>query len=136
MVNGEIQSKIQRIEENLKKLNKLSEMSWEEFADDFRNIEAAKHLLQTSIEAMIDIANYIIAKNKLRKPDTSADAFAILADNELIGPDCRDKYILMTKFRNRVVHLYTKVDEEEIYKIVQNNLSDYKRFIKDIIEIM
>lgn len=135
-MNGAIQSKIQRIEENIKKLNELYEMDQKEFTDDFRNVEAAKHLLQTSIEAMIDIANHIIAQKKFRKPDTSAEAFEILAENNLIADDSRDKYILMTKFRNKVVHLYTKVDDQEIFKIMQNNLSDYKKFIREILKII
>ena len=38
----------------------------------------------------------------------------------------------MTKFRNRVVHVYSKIDEVEIYNIIQNHLSDYREFIKEI----
>lgn len=42
----------------------------------------------------------------------------------------------MVKFRNRVVHLYFKVDDEMIYKILQDNLEDFEVFIKDIIKIL
>lgn len=42
----------------------------------------------------------------------------------------------MAKFRNRVVHLYFKVDDEMIYKILQDNLEDFEVFIKDIIKIL
>ena len=40
--------------EKLKKLEKLQELSLEEFVGGFKNMESAKHLLQVSIEAMID----------------------------------------------------------------------------------
>ena len=131
-MTNKVNQKIQLLEENLKKLNRLKELNKEEFISDFRNLEAGKHLLQTSIEAMIDIANSIIARQRLREPETSADAFRILADNEFISQANKEKYIKMTKFRNRVVHVYSKIDEVEIYNIIQNYLSDYKEFIKEI----
>ena len=133
-MNGEIHNKIQRIEDNLENLKELKKYSEEEFTSDFRNIEATKHLLQTAVEAMIDIANHIIAVRKFKKPGTSAEAFEILAENNIISQENKDKYILMTKFRNRVVHLYTKVDDKEIHKIIQNNLDDYREFVSEILK--
>ena len=133
-MNGEIHNKIQRIEDNLENLKELKKYSEEEFTSDFRNIEATKHLLQTAVEAMIDIANHIIAVRKFKKPGTSAEAFEILAENDIISQENKDKYILMTKFRNRVVYLYTKVDDKEIYKIIQNNLDDYREFVSEILK--
>jgi uncharacterized protein YutE (UPF0331/DUF86 family) len=51
-------NKIQIIEENLKKLLQLRMLSLNDFAADFRNVESAKHLLQTAVEAMIDITTH------------------------------------------------------------------------------
>ena len=132
MVRETINNKIQLLEENLEKLKELQRLSANEFLNDFRNVEAAKHLLQTSIEAMIDIANSIIAYKRLREPDTSAESFEILADNELISDNNKARYINMTKFRNRVVHVYGKIDEKDIYNIVKDYLDDYRLFIKEI----
>nr|WP_282580196.1 DUF86 domain-containing protein [Natroniella sulfidigena] len=123
------------LEDNLEKLKTLKEISKDEFLNDFRNVEATKHLLQTSVEIMIDIANKIIANERLEKPETSADGFRILAQNGMISDENKDKYIVMTKFRNRVVHMYSKVDETEIYSILQNNLIDYRLFIKEICKL-
>ena len=41
----------------------------------------------------------------------------------------------MAKFRNMVVHLYERIDEEEIYNIVQNHLDDFEYFIKQVVKI-
>jgi uncharacterized protein YutE (UPF0331/DUF86 family) len=35
----------------------------------------------------------------------------------------------MAKFRNRLVHLYWQVDDKQVYDILQNRLSDFKRFL-------
>ena len=124
--------KIDLLEDNLKKLKTLKQLSKAEFLSDFRNVESAKHLLQTSVEIMIDIANILVAKKRFGKPETSAESFEILAKNEIINSDNKKTYITMTKFRNRVVHMYSKVDDEEIYSILQNNITDYQTFIREV----
>lgn len=113
-----IRTKIQIIEESLKKLNLLEQVEFEEFVSDFRNIEAAKHLLQVSIEAMVDIANHIIVRLRLKTPKSRRDSFLILQKEGVVDEISLKKYILMTKFRNRVVHLYYDVDSKEVYEIL------------------
>ncbi|MDK2822075.1 MAG: hypothetical protein PWP31_2040 [Clostridia bacterium] len=53
-----INQKIVIIENNISKLKILSKKTEDEFFSDFRNIESAKHLLQVSIECMIDICEH------------------------------------------------------------------------------
>ena len=132
----ELLAKIDRLEENLKKLKSLAEMDREELLDDFRNIEASKHLLQTSIEIMIDISNMLIARRRLGQADTNAEAFIILAQNDIISQENQEKYAVMARFRNRVVHMYDSVNETEIYDILNNNLGDFRLFIKEIMELI
>jgi len=38
----------------------------------------------------------------------------------------------MARFRNRVVHLYEQVDTVDVYKYVNEGLSDFNKFIEDI----
>ena len=133
MVDKEkIRSKIQTIEGNTAKLKELGKYSLEEFLSDFRNVEAAKHLLQVNVEAMIDIANHIAARNRWRTPGTSAEAFMLLEQNGYFTTDELNTFNKMAKFRNRVVHLYHAVDDNEIYKIIQENLEDFSLFVKMI----
>lgn len=133
MVDKEkIRSKIQTIEGNLAKLKKLSRYSPEEFLNDFRNVESAKHLLQVNVEAMIDVANHIAARNRWKTPGTSLEAFSLLQQNGYFAPDELAVFSKMIKLRNRVVHLYHMIDDNEIYGILQENLEDFNLFIKII----
>lgn len=52
-----VYAKIQMIEENTRRLQMLAARPQDDFTNDFVALEAAKHLLQTSIEAMLDIAD-------------------------------------------------------------------------------
>ncbi len=133
MVNKEkIRQKIQYIEENSGKLDKLKNYTLDEFVGDFRNVEAAKHLLQVNIEAMIDVANHIIARNRWTTPATSSESLNILRQHGYFDEQEQQLFNRMVKFRNRVVHLYHVVDDAEIYKILQERLDDFSLFIKAV----
>ncbi|NLV62159.1 MAG: DUF86 domain-containing protein [Clostridiaceae bacterium] len=128
-----INHKIVLIENNLAKLQELSKLDENEFKSDFRNIESAKHLLQVSIECMIDICEHIVAKKRLGMPDTAAECIRMVFNGGYVSNNNMDTYITMTKFRNRIVHFYHDLNESEIYHILKNNLIDFKLFIKDIV---
>ena len=128
-----IQEKIGHIEQNLRKLEILAGLSKETFFHEFFYVESAKHLLQVSIEAMLDISQHIIARERFRAPKTYADAFIILIDEGILPEEKRETFIEMAKFRNRVVHLYHEVDENELYRILQEGIADFREFIKYII---
>ncbi|MDO6354787.1 MULTISPECIES: type VII toxin-antitoxin system HepT family RNase toxin [unclassified Caloramator] len=127
-----VRNKLLFIQENLKKLEELRNFTKEEFLNDFRNVDSAKYLLQTSIEAMLDIANHIIARNRWGKVESNRDSFEILYQNRIIDKNDIETYFLMAKFRNRIVHMYIEVDNETIYNVLQNNLKDIKRFVDTI----
>jgi len=133
MVNKDvIRRKTHYIEANQDKLAYLSKLTSQEFSEDFRNIEAAKHLLQVSIEAMLDIANHIIARNRWGIPTKSSDSIRILREKGYFSQQEEALFGNMIKFRNRVVHLYHDINDKEIYKILQENLQDFSLFLKAI----
>ncbi len=129
-----ITEKIQFIRENVKKLEELSKIDKEKFLEDYRNYDTAKYNLQSTIEAMLDIANHIISRKELGNPETNAESFRLLAENNLIDKELLSTFIKMAKFRNRVVHLYDEINDEQIYKIINNNLDDFKAFINIILK--
>ena len=129
---NKILAKIRLIKENLVKLGKLKEVPEEVFKKEFEKHDSAKYSLQTSIEAMIDICNHIISRKCLGMPKTKADAFIILCQNNILSPDMQNTYTAMTRFCNRVVHLYDQVDTSDVYQYVTEGISDFNTFIDDI----
>lgn len=137
MVNHDkIRQKLSSVELNLQRLQFLKTLSSTEFLGDFRNIESAKHLLQVSIENMGDICDHIVAKKRLGTPENQADSFRLMVNNGFLDPNNLVTYLAMTKFRNKVVHLYHEIKDEEIYKILQNHLDDFKVFITEILKMI
>jgi len=124
-----ILDKLQVIQDTLSKLVILSELSEDEFIEDFKNYDSAKYNLVKVIEAIIDISNHIIARRKLGIPKTFSDTFEILGKSGLISKDEAETYKRMARFRNRLVHFYQEVNDREVYKILKNNLLNIERFI-------
>lgn len=129
-----VKQKIMFMQNNLEKLNKLQKIGKNIFIEDFRNVDSAKYLLQVTIEAMLDISNHIIARNRWGRPQTNKESFKILAEHDIIEEKYVNSYFAMAKFRNRIVHMYFDVSDEIIYEITQNNLEDFEDFIKNIVK--
>ncbi|HBY21622.1 MAG: hypothetical protein A2Y24_05465 [Clostridiales bacterium GWE2_32_10] len=127
-----VTEKLSHIEDNVKKLEDMRCFSEEQFLEDYRNPGSAKYFLQVAIEAMIDITNHIIARNRLGKAETNKELFKILADNNIIDKKMVTNYSDMTKFRNKVVHLYNEIDDKQIYKILKFKLEDFYIFLDEI----
>ena len=130
-----IENKIRYVKDNLEKLKELQQESKQDFLNDYLKYDTAKYNLQVSIEALIDIGNHIISRENFKFPDTNADTFKILKEENIISKNKLKAFIAMAKFRNMVVHLYDKIDEKEIYDILQNHLDDFEYFIQRIVEI-
>ncbi len=136
MNQRDVQTKIDVILDNLEKLNTLKSKTYKDFISDFRNIDSALYLLQTSIQALLDIGSYIIASLGLKTPNTNAEIIKILSEADHVAKDRVDTYIKMSKFRNRIVHLYNHIDTEELYNILLNELDDIKEFYTSLLKVI
>jgi uncharacterized protein YutE (UPF0331/DUF86 family) len=135
MINADkLRDKIQRIKDNLVLLETIRKVSYTQFCESPLYSPAATRMLQVSIEAMIDIGNHVVAKNHLGTPKTYRETFELLVRNQILPKHDLELFISMVKFRNRAVHLYDKISNEEIYNIVQNHLPDFERFIACIVK--
>ena len=126
-----IQARISVIEEKLSRLNQIPQDDFDQFVADFRNVEASKHLLQTAIEAILDICSHCVARLRLRIPGNGSQLVQALADAGWLPAENALVYIRMIRFRNLIVHLYAEVDDQYIYDVLQNHLDDFRMFIAD-----
>lgn len=136
MRKEDIRSKLDIIPENLRKLELFRAMEYDEFQSDFRNIDSALHRLQTSIQALVDIGGYIVASLGLRTPSTSGEIIEILVENGFINPALRDRYISMTQFRNRIVHLYDDIDRKVLFRLLQEESADIRELYRTLVMII
>jgi len=130
---NKLRQKITFIEENLRHLRRLARLPEAEFVESAIYCSAAIRMLQVAIEAMIDAASHIAAKERLGFPKSYADTFKLLANEQIISRDFLETAQRMVRFRNRAVHLYEEISPQEVYRILQHNLPDFELFIRFIV---
>lgn len=126
------QPKLDSILSNLKRyvelLRRLASLPRDEFLADPDKIGSAKYHFVVAIECCIDIANHIIASEKLRIPRNTADGFVVLIERGLCPTELEEPLKAMAKFRNRLVHLYWDVDDDLVSTYLRDGLSNFDRF--------
>lgn len=117
---------------SVNELKKLSRMDESEFVSDSYKLNSAKYLLIVGIEAAIDLCNHLISMNKFRQPEGYADTFKVMEEEGIIESGFADRLEMMARFRNRLVHIYWKIDDEYIYKILNENIDDLGSLVENI----
>jgi uncharacterized protein YutE (UPF0331/DUF86 family) len=126
--------KINGLFDNLQKavgqLQAINRMARPEFLQNGLILGGARYYLQTAIETCINIGSHIIASEGYRTPKDYRDVFTILNENGILPDDFTVTLRQMAGLRNRLVHLYWEIDDEQIYDILQNDLGDFDRFVQ------
>lgn len=133
---GLVIDRLSRIREYLKFLRELASLSRQEFLNDNKNYGSGARTLQIAIEACLDIGHHIISRKELRRPKDYKDIFIILGDDKILPFDFSRSLVKMAQYRNRLVHLYWEISPEEIFNILQNQLSDIEDFSRHIAEFL
>jgi len=115
----------------LERLEDLKKLTQTEFIMDPHKIGSAKYNLIVAIEGAVDLCNHVISKNGFRTPEDYTDTFVVMKEKGAFDEGFTRSLIQMVRFRNRLVHIYWDVDDAELYRIIQNNLQDIRRFLKE-----
>ena len=106
--------------------------NFDEFKSDPFLHNAIQHILEVMIEIMVDIGNHIISDNEWGTPSSNREIFEILEQHGVISSDMAKLTNKMIGFRNIIVHMYEKVDLEEVYVIYKRNLKDFEKFASEV----
>ena len=116
------------MDESLRKLRSLSQLSEDEFLSHYEKIDTSKYNFIVAIEAIIDICNRIISKRKLGFPQDYSDVIKLMSQQGVLRGDLVGRLVEMVKFRNMLVHLYWKIENDRLYKYLKENLGDFEAF--------
>jgi uncharacterized protein YutE (UPF0331/DUF86 family) len=90
--------------------------------------------LQRAVQAMIDLAAHVVAREGLGIPDDLAASFELLKRAAILDDDLAERMRRMTGFRNVAVHEYRKLDPDVVESIVRERLGDLRAFAKTILQ--
>jgi len=137
----------ERIKEHLKHLNKyhllltdIRKTNFSKFRDDPILQGSSERFLQLAIESCLNIGNRLIALLQFEKPtetpETYADIFVQMKNLGVIDNAFCERLVKMAKFRNRLVHLYYEIESATVYRIIQDNLDDFKLYQHKVVSFL
>lgn len=124
--------KISELDEYLKQIKEFSEISLQDYSEDWKVQRIVERTLQILVEVCADIANHIISDRGYRIPKSYADTFKVLYENDLLDKDLFETMEKMAKLRNILVHHYDKIDEAIVIGILKEYLNAFTAY-KDAI---
>jgi len=129
MVNiEEIHHRLSEIREALEYLRS----SQKEMLGDREKFLLGRYFLQIMLEAIFTLGNQIIADANLRKPGSYKEILQILKENKIVDGALASKLFPFADLRNRLVHTYWKISQNELLEICKD-LSAFEEFAKKVI---
>ncbi|MCD5406449.1 MAG: DUF86 domain-containing protein [Desulfotomaculum sp.] len=131
-----VKQRLVLITQYLQELQQLSQLPKEQFLNS-RNAAAAESYLRRTLEAIFDIGRHILAKNGKINIALEYKGIAFgLREMDIISLELGEQLIKMAGYRNRLVHFYHQVSDEELYEIINTNLEDIKSFKAQILKYL
>lgn len=127
-----LKSLLLQLADRIRTLKKMQIPRMETLEKDPILQNAALHLLQTSVEICLDMANHLIADEKWRSPTSNRDTFQVLFEQGVLSGDLLKRCQKMAGFRNILVHMYEKIDLSDVYSILKKHLKDFDLFAEAI----
>jgi uncharacterized protein YutE (UPF0331/DUF86 family) len=112
-----------------RQLHELGKLEEAEFLSDAKTVNSAKYLLIVATEAALDICGHVVAKRGGRSPEDYADCMRILGELGVLDEDLRMRMGKMARFRNLLVHLYWKVEDRGVYRVLRERLGDFDEYL-------
>lgn len=128
--------KFAELEEYLEQIKEYSDITLEEYSEDWKIQRIIERTLQMMIEICVDVASHIISDMGYRVPKSYADTFRVLHEENILEKELFETMENMAKFRNIVVHHYDKVDTAIVVNILKRYLGDFLNYRNAIIDIL
>ena len=123
-MNDIVINKIQSIQRCILRAREELALAGDRFAEDFSRQDAAVLNVTRACEQAIDLANHVVRVRQLGIPQSSADAFDLLACAGIIPPELATRLRRMIGFRNIAMHTYQVMELAIVAAIIRTGLDD------------
>jgi uncharacterized protein YutE (UPF0331/DUF86 family) len=122
-----ISDRLAWVDKMLAEIQALPLQSQTEFFADRRNIHTAESCLRRALEALFDLGRHILAKGFAQGASEYKEIAQLLQAKGVFQPEAADKLRTLAGYRNRMVHFYHEVSDEELYEICATSLKDVEQ---------
>ena len=132
----QVQAKLEHLATAIEGIRRLPQGSLDEFRSDERNLDAALRRLQVAIQVLIDVGSHVVAELGLGAPESSRDLLERLERAGHLPAGGTNRFGKIFGFRNRIVHLYDRVDDTFVYEIMTQHLGDLEELARLYIDAL
>ena len=112
------------IERMIKEIQSLPLENYKTFVGDKKNVWSAESCLRRSLEALMDLGRHIVAKGFGRGVTEYREIGFVLEEVGALDESESDMFKRLAGYRNRMVHFYHEVSDNELFEICSSQLSD------------
>jgi len=128
--NSVVLSRLAKLDEYVCRLKRFESVGLQEYLDNQDMQAVVERYLQLAIQVCIDIANYIIARQRLSFPYEQENIFVLLGKEGVISLDLANKIKGIVSFRNILVHDYMDINSDKVYTILKQGFMDFDEFAR------
>jgi len=120
----------------LRDIRALPLSDYQAFLSDRRNVGMAESCLRRSLEALLDIGRHILAKGYGIGVAEYKEIARRLQEQAVLSVSEAALMSTLAGYRNRLVHFYQEVTDEELYRICSTQLGDMETLLAAILAWM
>jgi uncharacterized protein YutE (UPF0331/DUF86 family) len=129
--------RIDGIMRDLERLEAFGKMSIEEFGSNIDNFYLAQFHLRQALEGIFHISEHILSRLNGTRATEYKEVARKLGEYKVLSYDfANHNLVQMAGYRNRLTHFYAEVTQEEMYRIITEDLGDFEVFIRSIKEFL
>jgi uncharacterized protein YutE (UPF0331/DUF86 family) len=129
-----IAERVSWVRQMIASIKTLPMQTYRQFADDPRNVASAESYLRRGLEALMDLGRHVLAKGFGVAVTEYKEIGDKLTENMVISVEDAKLFRQMAGYRNRMVHFYHEVKQEELYCICTHNLKDIEKLLSVIVK--
>jgi len=131
-----IMPRLDGIRKNIKKLEELSKLPFENFAQGDA-YDLAQHHLRLALEGIFNISSHILSRLPGGRATEYKDMARKMAELKVLPQEFVERAMIpMAGMRNILVHYYADIDARRLYDIVGTHREDLERFLSYIKEVV
>ena len=136
MSEDRTRKKVIEVEKFLEELEPVIPESLEEYKQDYKTKAICERYFEKIVEAVVDIAFFVIKNKRLKQPDYEKQVFNILAENSIISLKFSRRLQEAKGMKNIITHEYGRIDDAQVFHSVSEELiPNVQEFIKCINEV-
>ncbi len=129
-----VRSKLTSLATYRRELAALAEQPTSTYLAD--HVYEGRYLTQAAAQACIDLAHHVIASSGWAPTTEYREAFARLAEHDVLDPDLAERLQDLAGLRNRLVHLYDEIDDGLVLEAMREGLDDIDAFAAAVARLL